>query len=69
MNQRSAKRRKAPGISNDMNIVKMCKCAAGVLKADGKEDEAFYFEQIVDWLQMGKNVPLEPQEMQKALGI
>ena len=52
-----------------MNIVKMCKCAAGVLKADGKEDEAFYFEQIVDWLQMGKNVPLEPQEMQKALGI
>ena len=69
MNQRPAKRRKASGISNDMNIVKMCKCAAGVLKADGKEDEAFYFEQIVDWLQMGKNVPLEPQEMQKALGI
>tara|TARA_B100000575_G_C22631420_1_gene390363 strand:+ start:267 stop:497 length:231 start_codon:yes stop_codon:yes gene_type:complete len=72
------KRRKASGISSEllhmkminyMIVLKMCRCAADVLKADKKEDEAFYFEQIADWLQIGKKVPLEPKEMQKALGI
>ena len=67
MNQRPGKRRKAPGVSNDMNIVKMCRCAAVVLKADGKEDEAFYFEQIKDYLKDGGE--LDPSKAARALGL
>ena len=34
-----------------------------------KEDEAFYFHQLVEWIQDGNNLPLEGSEMEKALGL
>ena len=35
----------------------------------GHEDEAFYFEQLVDHLSSGKHLPLTEEEMTRALGV
>jgi hypothetical protein len=40
-----------------------------VLEASGKEDEAFYFEMMVDWLQQGKPIPTTEEQTITALGI
>jgi len=40
-----------------------------ILNDSGKEDEAFYFEQMVDWLQSGKPLPTSETDIIKALGV
>ena len=42
---------------------------AKVLEKENKQDEAFNFEQMADWLQSGKRLPLTEEDVIKALGI
>jgi len=69
-NQRPGKTVKAlePGMK-DMTILKFFKMAQQLLEASGKEDEAFYFEMMVDWLKQGKPIPTTEEQTIKALGI
>ena len=53
----------------DMTTLKFFKNAKKVLEQSGKEDEAFYFEQIVDWLSSGRPIPTTEEQTIKALGI
>ena len=69
-NQRPGKYQSKPdGVGNDMNILKFFKVAQKVLEKENKTDEAFNFEQMVDWLQSGKKLPTDEQGVTKALGI
>ena len=52
-----------------MNVLKFFKTAQKVLEREKKTDEAFNFEQMVDWLQSGKRLPLTEEDVIKALGI
>jgi hypothetical protein len=54
---------------NEMNLKKSLYLAATLLENADKEDEAFYFHQLVEWIQDGNKLPLEPKEMERALGI
>ena len=53
----------------DMTVLKFFKMGQKVLEASGKEDEAFYFEMMVDWLQQGKPIPTTEEQTITALGI
>ena len=53
----------------DMTVLKFFKMGQKVLEASGKEDEAFYFEMMVDWLQQGKPIPTTEEQTISALGI
>ena len=53
----------------DMTTLKFFKNAKKVLEQSGKEDEAFYFEQMVDWLSSGRPMPTTEEQTIKALGI
>ncbi len=53
----------------DMTVLKFFKMAQQILEANGKEDEAFYFEMMVDWLKQGKPIPTTEEQTIKALGI
>ena len=53
----------------DMTVLKFFKMGQKVLEANGKEDEAFYFEMMVDWLQQGKPIPTTEEQTISALGI
>jgi hypothetical protein len=53
----------------DMTVLKFFKMGQKVLEANGKEDEAFYFEMMVDWLQQGKPIPTTEEQTITALGI
>ena len=69
-NQRPAKKQSRPDmIGQDMNVLKFFKRAQKVLERENKQDEAFNFEQMVDWLQSGKRLPLTEEDVIKALGI
>ena len=69
-NQRPGKVvRAADPTMKDMNTLKFFKNAKKLLEQSGKEDEAFYFEQLVDHLSSGKHLPLTEEEMTRALGV
>ena len=68
-NQRPGKLQKPLDRNGDMQVYKFFKTASKLLSKDGKEDEAFYFEQMVDWLQSGKPLPTSEEQVIKALGI
>ena len=53
----------------DMTMLKFFKLARKVLEDEGKEDEAFYFEQMEDWLKQGKPIPTTEEQTIKALGV
>ena len=53
----------------DMTVLKFFKMAQQLLQANGKEDEAFYFEMMADWLKQGKPIPTTEEQTIKALGI
>ena len=53
----------------DMTTLKFFKNAKKVLEQSGKEDDAFYFEQMVDWLSSGRPMPTTEEQTIKALGI
>ena len=48
-NQRPGKFEKKLDRNGDMQVYKFFKTAAKLLNAEGKEDEAFYMEQMVDY--------------------
>ena len=69
-NQRKGKYQSRPDvIGQDRNMLKFFKTAQKVLERENKQDEAFNFEQMVDWLQSGKRLPLTEEDVIKALGI
>ena len=68
-NQRPGKIEKKLDRNGDMQIYKFFKTAAKLLNAEGKEDEAFYMEQMVDYLQSGKPLPTSEEQVIKALGL
>ena len=69
-NQRPGKIQSRPDLgSQDMNMLKFFKAAQKVLEKENKPDEAFNFEQMVDWIQSGKRLPLTEEDVIKALGI
>ena len=53
----------------DMSMLKFFKLARKVLEDEGKEDEAFYFEQMEDWLKQGKPIPTTEEQTIKSLGV
>ena len=68
-NQRPGKLQKPLDRNGDLQVYKFFKTASKLLSKEGKEDEAFYFEQMVDWLQSGKPLPTSEEQIIKALGI
>ena len=69
-NQRPGKYQSRPDVGGqDMNLLKFFKTAQKVLEKENKQDEAFNFEQMVDWLQSGKRLPNTEEDVIKALGI
>ena len=69
-NQRKGKYQSRPDVfGQDMNVLKFFKTAQQVLEKEKKTDEAFNFEQMADWLQSGKRLPLTEEDVIKALGI
>ena len=70
-NQRPGKFQSRPemGMTQEMGTLKFFKLAQKVLEKEGKMDEAFNFEQMADWLQSGKRLPLTEEDVIKALGI
>ena len=68
-NQRKGKLQTPLDRNGDMQVYKFFKTASKLLSKDGKEDEAFYFEQMVDWLQSGKPLPTSEEQVIKALGV
>jgi len=68
-NQIPAKIEKKLDITGDMQVFKFFKTAAKLLNDEGKEDEAFYMEQMVDWLRSGKPLPTSEEQITKALGL
>ena len=69
-NQRPGKYQTKPdSMSNEMGVLKFFKIAAEELKKDGKDDEAFYFEQTVDWLQRGNSLPKDNKSVIMCLGL
>lgn len=43
--------------------------AARQLNAEGKEDEAFYFEQVAEYLRSGKELTDDPRKITTILGL
>ena len=70
-NQRPGKLQSRPemGMTQEMGTLKFFKLAQKVLEQSGKDDEAFYFEQMVDWLSSGHQLPTTEEQTIKALGI
>ena len=68
-NQRPGKFEKKLDRNGDMKVYKFFKTDAKLLNAEGKEDEAFYMEQMVDYLQSGKPLPTSEEQVIKALGL
>ena len=69
-NQRPGKViRAADPTMKDMTTLKFFKNAQKVLEQSDKEDEAFYFEQMVDWLSSGRPLPTTEEQTIKALVI
>lgn len=68
-NQRKAKLVAPLDRNGDMQVYKFFKTSAKILNDSGKEDEAFYFEQMVDWLKSGKPLPTDEKQIITALGL
>ena len=68
-NQRPGKFEKKLDRNGDMQVYKFFKTAAKLLNDSGKDDEAFYMEQMVDYLQSGKPLPTSEEQVIKALGL
>ena len=69
-NQRSGKTHAAA--TNDrsgMGTLQFFKSAAEALTEAGYEDEAFYFEQVVDHLRSGGGLPSDKRAVEKVLGL
>ena len=69
-NQRKGNYQSKPdGMTKEMGTLKLFKIAQKVWEKENKTDEAFNFEQMVDWLQSGKSLPKTEEDVIKALGI
>ena len=61
--------RNAIAENNKESAAELLKTAQKVLEDAGKEDEAFYMEQMVDWLRSGKPLPTSEEQITRALGV
>ena len=69
-NQRSGKWKPATLRDGDgMRTVTFFKYAKNVLEEYGHEDAAYYFEQVVEHLQSGKQLPTSDREVGRVLGV
>ena len=68
-NQRKGKYQTKDTSHNDMKFFKCLKMAAKVLDDAGHEEPAFYFDQLVDHISSGKHLPLNEEQMTRALGV
>ena len=68
-NQRPGKFEKKLDRNGDMQVYKFFKTAAKLLNDEGKEDEAFYMEQMVDYLKSGTPLPTSEEQEITALGL
>ena len=68
-NQRPGKLQKPLDRNGDMQVYKFFKTAAKVLKDADKEDEAFYFEQMEEYIKTGKPLPTSEESIIRALGV
>ena len=68
-NQRPGKLQKPLDRNGDMQVYKFFKTAAKVLKDADKEDEAFYFEQMEDYIKSGKPLTTSEESIIRALGV
>ena len=68
-NQRPAKLEKKLDRNGDMQVYKFFKTAAKLLNDSGKEEEAFYFEQMEEHIKSGKPLPTSEESIIRALGL
>lgn len=70
-NQRAGKTHRAAlsDGTQDMKIRNFFRDAAEILTQAGEEDAAFYFEQVIDYINSGKSLPSSKQEVSRALGV
>lgn len=69
-NQRSGKTYRAASNDNSgMGTMLFFKYAAQALTEQGYEDEAFYFEQVVDHMRNGGGLPTDKRAVEKILGL
>lgn len=70
-NQRPAKTHRAAlsDGTQDMKIRNFFRDAADILLQEGQDDAAFYFEQVVEYINSGKSLPSTKQEVSRALGV
>ena len=70
MYQRAAKTKPASmGSMDGMAQVSFFRIAKEELQNAGCDDEAFYFEQVEDWLRSRKSLPTTEKEVGKVLGL
>ena len=69
MYQRAAKKKPAMVSIDGMSTVTFFRIAKEELQNAGYDDEAFYFEQVEDWLRSGKSLPTTEKEVGKVLGL
>ena len=67
MYQRAAKKKPAMVSNDGMSTVTFFRIAKEELQNAGYEDEAFYFEQVKDYLKDGGE--LDPKKAARALGL
>lgn len=69
-NQRAGKTHSASANDNTgMGMLLFFKNAYQALNEAGYEDEAFYFEQVVDHLRNGGSLPNDKRGVEKVLGL
>lgn len=69
-NQRSGKTYRASANDNEgMGTALFFKAAAEALYEQGYEDEAFYFEQVLEHLRDGGGLPSDKRSVEKVLGL
>ena len=68
MNPRNRIPSEATGVS-PMKILSFFDEAVKQLTAEGKEDEAFYFEQVAEYLRDGKDLTDDPRKVTTILGL
>lgn len=70
-NQRAGKthRAAASDSTQEMKLRNFFRTCKEVLEAEGQDDAAYYFEQIMEEINSGKTLPSDRREISRMLGI
>ena len=70
-NQRSGKTHKAAANdgTQEMKLRNFFRGCKELLEADGNDDAAFYFEQIMEEINNGRQLPSEKRDIARLLGL